>query len=335
MNFEIYYSRAGFGLSKDARILSEALAFLGHDVAVKELPKAGEGFGGKFNEKLQTLCMLFSMLFFYRKLQRIFLGKPTVVAIHLEKIFYWKLFLHRHHVLIPNQEWFNPKQFSLLSFVDGIWAKTSFAVGIFAEFKSNICRIGFSSSVEPISTSAKTRDYFFSRVGMSRFRGAEVLVNLWRCHPEWPLLKLVIDNSCRPLNPPHNVEYLDIFLNYEDYIACSSAALFHIYATETEGFGHSIVEAMGSGAVVLVTDAPPMNEIANSTCALMVGSFYKGQKWFSPRFSVLPAELEAAVNKALQMSGEETQKIVDNAMLRPNILKQDFYSSLASAIQKL
>ncbi|MFC3115012.1 glycosyltransferase [Cellvibrio fontiphilus] len=335
MKFEIYYSRAGFGLSKDAKILSEALTSLGHSPSVSELPKAGEGFGGKFNEKLQSVFVLLGVLFFYRRLQRLIFGKPTVVAVHLEKIFYWKLFLHRHQILIPNQEWFNPKQYSLLSFIDGVWAKTSFAATIFSEFKTNVEKIGFSSSVEPTCIQKKGRDYFFSRVGMSRFRGAEVLVSLWRRHPEWPVLKLVIDKSCRPLNPPINVEYLDIFLNYEDYVACSNTALFHIYATETEGFGHSIVEAMGSGAVVLVTDAPPMNEIANSTCALMIGASYVGQKWFSPRFSVDPAALEAAVNKALKMNSEEIQKIVDNAMLRPNSLKQDFYSSLATAINKL
>lgn len=335
MNFYIYYSRAGLGLAKDAKILEEALLLLGHKVIVNEVPLLNKTFTGRFFETLVKILMHCGILFFYRKLQRLLLGKPDIVSIHLEKIFYWRLFSHRKQILIPNQEWFNPRYFPLLYCIDHVWTKTWFAKDIFSEFKSKVDRIGFCSNVDSHYRIEKSANYFFSRVGLSRFRGADKLVEVWRLHPEWPILKLVIDVSCRPESPPQNVEYIDIFSSAEEYTACASSALFHIYATETEGFGHSIVEAMGYGSVVLVTDAPPMNEIANSECALLIGASYSGQKWFSPRFSVEVSALESAVECALQLSAEKIQQLTGNAQLRPTALKQDFYNNLAIAIKKL
>lgn len=335
MNFHIYYSRAGLGLAKDAKILEEALLLLGHKVIVHELPLVGITFTARFLEGVVTILRHCGILFFYRKLQRLLLGRPKTVSIHLEKIFYWKLFSHRKQVLIPNQEWFNPRYFALLGHIDHVWTKTEFAKDIFSEFKPKVDRIGFCSIVDSHCRVEKSADYFFSRVGLSRFRGADKLVDVWRNHPEWPLLKLVIDVSCRPENPPQNVEYIDVFSSAEAYTACASSALFHIYATETEGFGHSIVEAMGHGSLVLVTDAPPMNEVANSDCALLIGASYSGQKWFSPRFSVNASALESTVNYALQLSAEKIQQLTQSAQLRPDELKQDFYNNLAITIKKL
>lgn len=335
MNFHIYYSRAGLGLAKDAKILQEALLLLGHKVTVNEVPLVDKSLLGTLLERAVTILRHCGFLFFYRKLQRILLGKPDTVAIHLEKIFSWELFSHRQQVLVPNQEWFNPRYFSLLRYIDCVWAKSVFAKDIFLEFKSKVEHIGFYSNVDDCYQTEKTASYFFSRIGRSRFRGANKLVDAWRHHPEWPLLKMVVDVSCRPENPPPNVEYLDIFSSTEEYIACASSALFHIYATETEGFGHSIVEAMGYGSLVLVTDAPPMNEIANSDCALLIGASYSGQKWFAPRFSVNVPAVESAVNTALQLSSGEVQQLTECAKLRLEVLRSDFYDNLAIAIKKL
>ncbi len=335
MRFTICYSRAGFGLVKDAKILQEALHFLGHEADIVEVPIPGKGLFDRFFVNFLQFLRRLGVLFFYRKLQRMLLGKPTAVTIYLEKIFYEKLFLHRYHVLVPNQEWFNPKHFELLNYIDNVWVKTLLAKSIFQEFKLNVSYIGFCSQVEIPAVASKTNGYFFSRVGVSRFRGADVLVDTWRNHPEWPLLKIVIDPSCRPENPPVNVEYLDTFSNYKDYVTCASAALFHVYPTEVEGFGHSIVEAMGYGAIVLVTDAPPMNEIANADCALLIAANYSGQKLFSPRFSVNPLTLAHTVNAALQLSSVQIQQLSDNALRRPSELKDSFYSKLEQVIKTL
>ena len=262
--------------------------------------------------------------------------KPASVGIHLESIFYEKLFLAEQHILIPNQEWFEVSHIPLLIYMRAVWVKSLFAQEIFAQYKPPVQYISFFSIVAEFDAKTiKRRDYFFSRTGMSRYRDAHNLINVWAHHPEWPPLKIVIDPSVRPAVKPDNVEFLDIFPRHEDFVSFASGSLFHIYATETEGFGHSILEAMGYGALVMVTDAPPMNEIANENCALMLTAEYSGQKSIAPRFAVKPSALEQAVEKALMMSDEEIAAITTAAQQRVLDFKQAFYAHLEKAISNL
>lgn len=335
MKFKIYYCCAGLGLAKDAVILQNALHRLGYEAEVLNIPLSNESKFGRLEKLFVNLCRQFGLLFFFRKLQRLFWGNPKDVAIHLEKIFYWRLFSHQKHILIPNQEWFSSNLFPLLDYIDRVWVKTQFAKGIFKEFKSKVEYVGFSSGVgEPINRSQASR-YFFSRVGISKLRGAERLVEAWRLHPEWPCLKIVIDSSAQPADPPANVEYVAPFPKVDDYIAFATGAQFHVYATEMEGFGHSIVESMAWGSIVLVTDAPPMNEVANAECALLIPAHYSGQKCFSPRFLVSLEGLERVVERALSLSSGEISFLSNAARERPVQLQSNFHEHLGLAIKNL
>lgn len=335
MKFEIYYSRSGFGLVKDAAILQRALLLLGHQAKVIECPLPSKGINERVANFFVRMIKLVGVLFFYRKIQRLIFGKPQSFSIHLEKVFYGKLFSHQKHILVPNQEWFSSNSFSLLDYIDVVWTKTYFAREIFLEFKKNTSYIGFCSVDEAYESAEKSRDYFFSRIGKGRFRGAKKLVDVWRRHPEWPVLKLVIDPSCRPEECPQNVEYIDTFVRFEDYNRLAGSSLFHIYATEVEGFGHSINEAMAQGAVVLVTNAPPMNEIANSDCALLIDAEYIGQKLFSPRFAVKDSALEEVVARAMMLEDNDINQISRKAIDRSQELRDNFISSLDFEIKKL
>jgi glycosyltransferase involved in cell wall biosynthesis len=335
MKFRIYFSKTGLGLRKDARILRNALAHFGYEVDIVEMPSSEVRFGGARGALIKML-KAFNVLFFYRTIQDIFFRDKTTVGIHLESIFYENLYRAEHHILIPNQEWFEVSHIALLPYIKEVWVKTTFAEGVFAQYKRPVRYIGFCSVLEDYDTTAvKRRDYFFSRTGMSEYRGAENLINVWARHPEWPPLKLVIHPSRRPPIKPDNVEFLDIFPRVEDFVQFAASSLFHIYATETEGFGHSILEAMGYGSVVMVTDAPPMNEIANESCALMLTATYSGQKSIAPRFAVVPSALELAVEKAMQMDEESITIMCKSAQQRMQDFKQEFYISFNSAIKNL
>ena len=335
MRFTIYFAKTGFGLKKDALILSDALNYFGHEATVVEMPSSEVRFGGVRGLFLKVL-KAFNVLFFYKAVQTFLVPKPASVGIHLESIFYEKLFRAEQHILIPNQEWFEVSHIPLLTYMRAVWVKSLFAQEIFAQYKPPVQYISFFSIVAEFDAKTiKRRDYFFSRTGMSRYRGAHNLINVWAHHPEWPPLKIVIDPSVRPAVKPDNVEFLDIFPRHEDFVSFASGSLFHIYATETEGFGHSILEAMGYGALVMVTDAPPMNEIANENCALMLTAEYSGQKSIAPRFAVKPSALEQAVEKALVMSDEEIAAITSAAQQRVLDFKQAFYAQLEKAIGNL
>lgn len=335
MKFVIYFSKTGFGLRKDAQILCDAFKYFGHEADIVEMPASAVRFGG-IRGLLIKILKAFNMLFFYKAVQGLIWRKPSTVGIHLESIFYEKLYRAEHHILIPNQEWFEVSHIALLPYLKAVWVKSKFAQEIFAQYKPPVQYIAFCSIVAEFDAAAvKQRDYFFARTGMSWYRGAHNLINVWARHPEWPPLKLVIHPSVRPAVKPDNVEFLDIFPRNEDFVRFASGSLFHIYATETEGFGHSILEAMGYGSVVLVTDAPPMNEIANENCALMLQAAYSGQKSIAPRFAVVPSALESAVEKALGMSDESIAALTSAGRERVLYFKQEFYANLNAAINNL
>lgn len=335
MKFRIYYSKTGFGLRKDARILSEAFKHFGYESEIVEMPSSETRFSG-VRGLLLGILKVFNLLFFYKAIQNILVRQKMTVGIHLESIFYENLYRAEHHILVPNQEWFEVSHIGLLPYIKEVWVKTTFAEGIFAQYKRPVQYIGFCSMLEEYdATAPKRRDYFFSRTGISAYRGAENLINVWARHPEWPPLKLIIHPSRRPSIKPPNVQFLDIFSRAEDFVQLASSSLFHIYATETEGFGHSILEAMGYGSVVMVTDAPPMNEIANESCALMLRAEYSGQKGIAPRFSVIPSALEIAVEKAMSLDEDAIKKLCAASQQRMIDFKQEFYSSLDKVLKNL
>lgn len=332
--FKIYYMATGFGLQKDAAIIRTVLNQLGFDCEIIQLLVRKKRHPAPVRFVFEVLRK-FNFLFLYRWLANFF-PKSGCVALHLETIAYEKLFLNEKHILIPNQEWFDTSTLDLLQFMDAVWCKTRLAQNIFSELGLPAEYIGFRSEVnEAELIDNKTRDYFFSRTGMSQFRGAENLINVWRKHPEWPLLKIVIHPSRRPGDCPVNVEYIDVVSDLAEYKRLSGAAQFHIYMTEAEGFGHSIVEAMGQGSIVLVTDAPPMNEMAHPNCALLVDSRYCGHKMLSPRYAALPEAIEAAVERAIKMRDDEIALISKNAKLQYEYLSKEFVANMARVVSSL
>jgi glycosyltransferase involved in cell wall biosynthesis len=216
-----------------------------------------------------------------------------------------------------------------------VWCKSHFALNIFNELDCKTEYIGFCSEINTnLLTLNKSRDYFFSRVGKSKYRGGKLLIDLWSQHPEWPLLKIVIhkNNISQPI--PKNVECFS-FLEEEEYRSLSASSLFHIYMTETEGFGHSIAEAMGYGSVIVITDGPPMNEMLNSKCAILVDANYIGQKMLAPRFGAKPSDVAEAINRALVLTDDEINQLSANAQAAYQLLQKEFINRLEKTINKI
>ena len=334
LHFKIYYMATGFGLKKDAAIIQKTLNELGYSCNIIQLRVRKERHTAAARFVFEVLRKI-NFLYFYNRV-RGFSPSPNCVSLHLETIAYEKLFLNERHVLVPNQEWFDTSTMDLLQFMTSIWCKSRLAQNIFSELNLATEYIGFRSDVENIPVpQVKTRDYFFCRTGMSEFRGAINVIDVWRAHPEWPLLKIVIHPSRRPTHCPVNVEYVDIFPDIKDYYNLAASALFHIYLTEAEGFGHSIVEAMGYGAVVLLTNAPPMNEVANSECAVLIDSYYCGHKRLSPRFAAYPHAVEAAVERVLAMSNEDAAIISASAKSQYDLLGMEFADNMSRVVAAL
>lgn len=332
--FKIYYSPTGNGLVTDAIILQSAIQKLGFSCFIHPVENE-KAHRSKAYRYWLYLLRKYNALGLCKKITRKLRVKSNVYALHLENIVFTKCFLHEHHILIPNQEWFDPYSLDLLSFMDAVWCKSHFAHDIFNEFYCKAEYIGFCSEINADLVSLKkSRDYFFSRVGKSKYRGGKLLIDLWSQHPEWPILKIVIHKENIPQSLPENVECINA-LNTEDYCSLSASSLFHIYMTETEGFGHSIVEAMGYGSVIIVTEAPPMTEVLNDSCAILVEATYVGQKMLAPRFAAKSLDVAAAVQKVLVLSDDKIDCLANNAKIEYQLLQKNFLVTLDKTIKNI
>ncbi len=326
----IFCPSSGLGLKKDALIIKNALDF-------KKIPNKIRyvNFGYIPRNILEKffLKILVKTQLILDRLALLCGTKKKCMSLHLEVMMHRNIYLSPINILIPNQEWtaLNPL---ILEKTDIVWCKSKLSETIFSELGFSTQYIGFQSIIDEIQDLNRQRKReFFTRIGMTKTRGSDQLVELWSKHPEWPTLNMVIDESLQPSLTPHNVSYIRPITDDKEYISLVNSYLFHIYVTEAEGFGHSIVESMSTGAVVLVTNAPPMNEYANDKNAIMINAVYAGQMKLSPRFKSSDAQIESAITKTLKMDDAELIQIRRNAININNQLAKKFVQQLESAVQ--
>lgn len=332
----VLYRPAGYGLVKDAELLQKSFSVLGFDAEICEISAANVKKSFPFQERILKFSEKFNLIFIWKKAQRLLCKRPTQIYFHLENIVYQKLFDNAIHILIPNQEWFRISGVALLPQIDRVLCKSFLAQQIFKELGSRTFYTGFISDIQQSKNiSAPSKNEFISRVGISALRGVEELVSAWGAHPEWPALNIVVHES-REVHPcPANVRYVKEFSSADEYQKFSSEFKYQIFATETEGFGHAIYEGIASGAIVLLTNAPPMNEVVDENCVVFINAKYKGHKGLSPKFTVTREGLEVAVNKAMNLSNEERASMVLNSRKKLDAMQSTFLINIKQALEML
>ncbi|MDX1589912.1 MAG: glycosyltransferase, partial [Oleiphilaceae bacterium] len=191
-------------------------------------------------------------------------GDAPELTVHLQNISRRHLSRPGKHWLIPNLEWLRNELEFLLPSMDRILCKTQDAVEQLRHRHAGVLYTGFSSTRLPERISGDLRyDQVLHVAGNNRKKGTEVLLDLWRRHPEWPMLHLVIDWHRRPAQCPANIT-VHTQLNDGELLRLRSESGFVLAPSEAEGFGHVLIEGMAWGGIVVTVDAPPMNELVGS-----------------------------------------------------------------------
>jgi hypothetical protein len=180
--------------------------------------------------------------------------------------------------------------------------------------------IGFTSP----DPSVTVRDYasFAHFRGKALSRHSEQVLAVWRNNPQFPPLAYQFyqeqaDNFEFPgWLSWNNVAIRAGHMARTDYLEALSANGIHLCTSAAEGFGHYINEARAMSAVAMVLDAPPMNELIDRACGVLLSPCGERPSKFGVRYQLSEAELERGVNAVLALATEDLATMGRNARRR-------------------
>ena len=291
----IFYVDSGFGIKKDAAVIETLLK--GHGFKVRHIAV-------RKSDHLRERRLLH-----LRQLWRYL--KPMRVQVHLEKIYREQFRFSRHNLIFPNPEFFDQNALSRLVCRPMVCCKTRYAEQLFGPHPIARRYLGFTS-VSRLDPHYE-RDFrkFLHLAGKSDYKGTDEVLSAWRRHPEWPELVVVWSNldsygqPRRRLESAANIRIIHERLSEAEISRLMNTCGVHICTSRTEGFGHYIMEAMSVGAVVISTDAPPMNELVRPEYGYLALAESAGEQGMSTCFRVLPEALEHCVEDILRTPANE------------------------------
>lgn len=305
----------GVGSSRTTRIISQVLSDAGFQVTVNGVyPRLAKDTNFDRAKRFLYKKYLDLQHEIYRSFsEAIFHQPPYDINLFLEFVEPKWFPYARVNLLIPNQEWFQKSWLSYLDKFDRILCKTKYAQEIFDKLGCQTEFISFTSFDRLDSKQTKNYDTFFHLAGRSLQKGTNTLIDLWLQHPEWPCIKIVQNpQNARPVaadNIEYITEYVDdaLLREYQNYHG------IHLCVSEAEGFGHYIVEAMSCQAVIITTNAPPMNEAISSERGILVDYNYTQVQRLGTNYYVDRSDLERKVEEVLEMDLVSKKRLGENA----------------------
>lgn len=327
----------GGGLSRDIALLRDVLEAEGCAVFVNRMYRGGR----PVTSWSRAARRLYASRFGKMAVTRVVSRPPYTLNIHLEELqpeYFW---LARCNVLIPNQEMFTPRFIPHLSGIDEVWAKTRVAHKLFRYHGCATRLLGWSGvDRRDPKTGGSKRNAGLHVAGSSTAKGTDTVIDVWERNPGWPQLNV--------LRRPHN--YLGRALPWRERAASPNIAMIterveeqtlrrlqnesalYICPSQAEGFGHTILEGLSVGGVVITTDAPPMNELVTPDAGLLVAVERTEPMGIGERYFVNLEDLERKIRHALAMSPAEREALGRAARARFEAIDQSFRARIKACL---
>jgi Glycosyl transferases group 1 len=316
----------GFGLSRDLRLLAAALSAAGHDASIcavrrGKLRRLGNSW------RVGARCAL----------RRVRGHNPHAfdANLMLEHVRAEYFPLAHRNVLLPNPEWFLPADAAALPGIDAVFAKTLYTQTIFSGLGRRVVFTGFTSDDRHDRTVPRERA-FFHLAGRSGTKNTEALLALWRKHPRWPRLTVVQDRHMAQASlATPNIDHRVGHLADDELRRLQNSHRFHLCPSQTEGFGHYLVEALSVGAVTLTLDAAPMKELITAERGVLVPVARTGTQYLATTNFFDEGPMQAAIERMIGLADGELDHI--GAAARAWFLDNDraFADRLDAAIREL
>jgi len=171
-------------------------------------------------------------------------------------------------------------------------ARTRHSYDVLNEKGLQVIYVGFYTT-DFYDPHVKREKKFIHIMGQSPFKNTRAVLDAWQ-KLDYPLTLI----GSIPIKTSRNVKTIQ-WVSDELMKKLQNNHLFHLCPSSYEGFGHYIHEAHGVGAVVISTDAPPMNELAS---ALLI-------KPRIPEYNIHhPSDIIKAAHTCMAMSHNEIMK---------------------------
>lgn len=278
----IFGHDVGTGISRDMQLVGSVLAAAGYEVVLRPIPANARGARAHVLRR------------------RVFGRRGAAAAnIFMQDLVPGAFNDARLNVFVPNQEWFDPAELRLFPALDVVACKSMYATDMFSHRGTRTLNLGFTAldRLEPLP--AERRTGILHVAGRSPYKGADAILEVWRRHPEWPTLTLTHGEGVWPPCGLPNVDQRAGHLDDEELRRLQNEAWLHLQPSEMEAFGHALCEGMSVGALVLTTDAPPMNELIRADRGALV-DWNRSEPWnMGRRFYPDPDALEARIAQIL------------------------------------
>ena len=136
------------------------------------------------------------------------------------------------------------------------------------------------------------------------------MLALWRKHAQWPRLTVVQDaRTAQAAAPAPNIDHRIGHLADAELRRLQNVHRFHLCPSQTEGFGHYLVEAMSVGAVTLTLDAAPMNELVTPARGVLVPVAHTATQNLAATNFFDTAAMEQAIERLIGLSDAECERV--------------------------
>ena len=290
----------GTGVSRHLQILSEILRDAGYEPEVRTIPRRTRG---------DNLRVWMAKNLRRREVVDLNVFTQDIVPHWLTKA--------RVNVALPMQEWFDVRDLRLLPAIDVMVCHSQHAAAIFAPYHSRIEVIGFTSIDRRLPAVAwESRHRIIHVAGRSEYKGANLVLDVWRRHPEWPTLTITHAAGLLPPVDLPNVDQRIGHMDDDELRRLQNEAWLHIQPSEAEGFGHCLCEALSCGAVVVSTDGPPMNELVRATDGVLVPWARDEPLNMGFRYLSTADAVETAIARVLGEGRDSQRPLADRARRR-------------------
>lgn len=289
----------GAGLQADAMLLKRVVENLGHSVRLVH------------RSQLNTLG-------------------PADLSIFLELVNHEMLNAAPRNWLMPNPEWYFPKHWDrYLPKFELVLCKTYDCRRLMSKHHSNCIYTGFMAT-DFLDAKVERRPEFLHVKGKSEYKNTAAVIEAWNQYKIQAPLTIVAKHN--PLRKDvANITWRG-YVSIGTLRALYNSRLFHLCPSEYEGYGHYIHEALSCGAVVVTTEAPPMNEFEGCPAELRIPSDRVRKVCTANLHKVSPEAVRDAVLKCFQLDQETIRRYSERARATFQAANEEFQRRLGQVL---